>query len=93
MTNHIPASQRQIRSLQSRVAELELMQHEYNALLNYLVVVHGEQAQEGDEKIFVIESSKMKAIKLLPIRSEITFDGKKMFVKRIVGEQPSIVIE
>lgn len=79
MSNHLSASQRQIFSLQQRVAELEQMQKEYNALMNYIIVY--VSVDKPDE--FVIHSDELKRLDLCPIRSEISDDGKRMTLTRV----------
>jgi hypothetical protein len=83
MSQHLPSQQRQILALQKRIAELEQMQREYNALLNYLVVEHNANigCQEGDE-YFTIISSRLQKITFLPIVSTIADDGSTMTIRR-----------
>jgi hypothetical protein len=56
--SHLSASAREILRLRQTIADLELAQQEYSALLNYLIVEGGGR--------FVMERE--KTMKLLPLR-------------------------
>ena len=85
--HHLSASQRQIVALQSRIAQLEQMQAEYNAVLNYFICVHGKCDDNLGSRLesakYVIFKDKMKLITPLPIKSTISADGNEMLLERV----------
>jgi prefoldin subunit 5 len=83
MSTHLSASQRQILALQHRIAELEQMQKEYNAFLNYVVEFEGAYNEELGGKVFVVLASEAKSLKLLPIKSEIIDNGARLVLRRV----------
>jgi len=82
MSNHLSASQRTILALQQRVAELEQMQREYNAFLNYVIANNGIE-ELGGTRFYTIEMELMKQLELLPIRSEAVDNNKRLELRRI----------
>jgi hypothetical protein len=82
MNNHLSFSQRKILSLEARLATLELMQHEYNAFLNYIVEYHGKDG------VFIVHGDKLKTLEMQTIRTEFVKDpihGQIMTITRISG--------
>lgn len=93
MSNHLSASQRTILALQHRIVELEQMQLEYNAFLNYVIWKYGISHDE-DGSSFVIESSVIKELKMCPIKSEIVDNGARMVLTRVdnSGNDKSVIV-
>jgi hypothetical protein len=89
-TSHLSASQRTILALQHRVAELEHMQREYNAFLNYVITYHGEQIKP-EEKVFIVYTRNMRLLDFLPVRSDIVDDGARMEL-RLIHPKPNPII-
>jgi len=90
MSTHLSASQRTILAMQRRIAELEQMQKEYNAFLNYIVFYHGDAPYcEGtreeieNNRVFIVHSDKIKSLNLLSIKSEIVDNGARMELRRV----------
>jgi hypothetical protein len=82
MNNHLSFSQRKILSLEARLATLELMQVEYNTLLNYIVEYHGKDG------VFTIHGDKLKTLEIQTIRTECKKDlthGQIMSITRVGG--------
>ena len=94
MSTHLSASQRAIIALQQRIAELELMQREYNAFLNYVICYHGETSNgEGiGYMVFKIETKDLKQLSLWPIKSEIVDNGTRMILRRVEPTNNSPII-
>ena len=88
MSEHLSASARHIRALESQLVIYQQMAKEYNALLNYLVVNHENSLGTG---AFVIDGKQMKKLEFLPIRTEILEDGLTMRITRVTsnGDQPA----
>ena len=82
MNNHLSASQRKILTLEARVAELEQMQKEYNAFLNYIVSEHGSNG------VYTLYGDKLRTVEIMTIRTEIEPDvehGQRMTISRVGG--------
>lgn len=97
MNDHLSASQRKIRALEGALTQLKLMQNEYNVFLNYVVACHGykeslndgmpltrDQIEDGDlERVFIVETHRLKKLEILTIKTEISSDGKQMTIRRL----------
>jgi hypothetical protein len=89
MSEHLSASARRIRDLESQLAIYQLMAKEYNALLNYLVVYHhtnNEMNALADGSEFVINAAKMRTLEMQTIRTEISDNKTTMRITRIPSD-------
>jgi hypothetical protein len=95
MSTHLSASQRTILSMQRRITELEQMQKEYNAFLNYMIRYFGYSEDQDEEKInnvLCVHTDQMKKVKLLPVRSEVVNNGARMELRRVDNTKNNDII-
>jgi len=78
--------------MQRRITELEQMQKEYNAFLNYVIAYSYNELGKGEDKVFSISTKLMKSLKMLPIRSEIVDNGERMELRRVDNTKNNDII-
>ena len=96
MSEHLSASSRRIRDLESQLAIYQLMAKEYNTFVNYVIAVHGkipDPLEEHDliDAVYTFDKDLLAMVEPLTVRAEESPDGKTITMQRIVtdGNKPT----